>query len=145
MTPSVVSRPRPQPLPQAKRPDGLLYVTLALALVGLVALIAPALELPPVVPELTVENPHQWNVSVTVTDADREASLAVGALGRETTQIFHRIIDQGERWVFSFRYGGVDGGELVLSRKELEGAGWRIKVPDEFATRIRTAGFHPSA
>ncbi len=97
MTPSVVSRPRPQPLPQAKRRDELLYIALALAVVGLVTLVAPALELPPVVPELTVENPHQWNVSVTVTDADRDGLLAVGALGRETTQTFLRTIDQGER------------------------------------------------
>ena len=145
MTPSVVSRPRPQPIPQAKRRDELLYVTLALALVGLVALIAPALELPPVVPELTVENPHQWNVTVTITDADRDALLAVGALGRESTQTFLKIIDQGERWIFSFRYGGIDGGELVLSRTQLEEAGWRIKVPDEFAVRMRTAGVRPSA
>ncbi|MBW3546588.1 MAG: hypothetical protein KY452_00405 [Actinobacteria bacterium] len=145
MTPSVVSRPRPQPLPQAKRRDELLYIALALAALSLVALVAPALELPPVVPELTVDNPHQWNVSVTVTDADREASLAVGSLGRETTQTFLRTTDQGERWIFSFRYGGIDGGELVLSRTELEEAGWRIEVPDEFAARMRTAGVSPSA
>lgn len=144
MTPSVVSRPRPQPIPQAKRRDDLLYIALALALLGLVTLVAPALELPPVVPELTVENPHQWNVTVTVTGADRDASLAVGALERETTQTFLRTVDQGERWIFSFRYGGIDGGELVLSRTELEEAGWQIKVPDEFAARMRTASVSPS-
>lgn len=144
MSPSVVSRPRPQPVPQAKRRDELLYIAVALAVVGLVTLIAPALELPPVVPELTVENPHQWNVSVTVTDADRDASLAVGALARETTQTFLTTVDQGELWIFSFRYGAVDGGVLELSRAELEEAGWEITVPDEFAARMRTAGFAPS-
>ncbi|HEV2070539.1 MAG TPA: hypothetical protein VGR26_12160 [Acidimicrobiales bacterium] len=144
MNPSVVSRPRPQPIPHAKRRDELLYIALALALLGLVTLVSPTLELPPVIPELTVENSHQWNVSVTITDADREASLAVGALGRETTQTFLKIIDQGERWIFSFRYGGIDGGELVLSRTELEEAGWQITVPEEFAIRMRTAGFSPS-
>lgn len=145
MSPSVASRPRPQPVPQARRRDQVLYIGVALVVIGLVSLVAPALELPPVVSELTVENPHQWNVSVTVTGADGEGSLAVGSLGRETTQTFDGIIDQGERWIFSFGYGGVDGGDIELSRAELDRAGWEIRVPDAFSHRMRTAGVSPSS
>jgi hypothetical protein len=54
------------------------------------------------------------------------------------------VIDQGEQWVFRFTYGGVDGGELVVPRTELEASGWKVTVPQQFAERMRAAGVGPS-
>ena len=37
----------------------------------------------------------------------------------------------------------VDGGELVVSRADLEREAWKVSVPDEFEARIRAAGVVP--
>jgi hypothetical protein len=46
--------------------------------------------------------------------------------------------------MFRFRYAGVDGGEVVVSRNDLEGSRWRVRVPEEVGTRLTQAGLGPS-
>jgi hypothetical protein len=55
------------------------------------------------------------------------------------------VADQGREWVFRFSYGGVDAGELVLSRDRLARDGWNITVPSAVAERLRDAGVQESA
>jgi hypothetical protein len=113
--------------------------------VGIVAEVAPALRFPPHVARLTVVNPSVYHVNVDVTDVGRRSWLDVGTAGRERTRTVEEIPDQGRRWVFRFSYGGIDAGEIVMARSELEAARWRLTVPDHAIDRLRTAGFPPSA
>ncbi len=46
------------------------------------------------------------------------------------------VIDQGDVWVFRFDSQGESGGELRLSRTELEAAGWRVSIPAEVGARL---------
>lgn len=106
--------------------------------------VQPLLDLPGRVDEVTIENPHAWNVNVEVTDGARRGWLGVGSLDRGTSQVFEELLDQGDQWVFRFHYAGQDGGGLALTRAELEQAGWKLTVPEGFAARMQEAGLPPS-
>ena len=79
-----------------------------------------------------------------MTDGQRDGLIGLATVGRERTRAVEEVIDQGPSWIFRFSYGGVDGGELAMSRAELERARWTITVPEEFAARMRAAGLGPS-
>ena len=122
-------------------------MTLALAgaaVVAVLALVSSGSRLPAYVDDITVVNPHQWDVGVEVTGAEREGWLVMGTVDRGASHDFEHVIDQGAQWVFRFTYGGVDGGELVVPRSELETSGWKVSVPEQFAQRMRAAGMSPS-
>ncbi len=113
--------------------------------VGVVAEVAPALRYPPHLARLTVANPSVYHVNVEVTDSRRRSWLDLGTAGRERSKTVEELADQGRRWVFRFSYGGVEAGELVVSRDQLAHDGWRITLPAEVTERLRDAGFSDSA
>ena len=110
------------------------------AAIPLMALLLSASRTPSYVDEVTVVNPHQWDVGVEVTGAQRDGWLGMGTVDRTASHGFAQVIDQGKHWVFRFSYAGVDGGELVVPRSELEASGWKVTVPEHFAERMRAAG-----
>jgi hypothetical protein len=99
---------------------------------------------PGFVDQVTIENPDVHDVEVDVGDADRKRWLGLGTAAREASRTFESVIDPGDTWVFRFRYGGVDGGEVVVSRDDLESNGWRVRVPAEVGARLTQAGLGPS-
>jgi hypothetical protein len=112
--------------------------------VAIVALVWPGSRLPSYVDDITVVNPHPWDVGVDVTGAERDGWLGMGTVDRTASHAFGQVIDQGEQWVFRFTYSGVDGGELVVTRNELEASDWKVTVPELFAERMRASGLGPS-
>lgn len=141
---TVQTRPRPRP-PGSKRSWSLVALALAgAAAIALMSLVFAASRLPSYVDNVTVANPHQWDVGVEVSGAERDGWLGMGTVDRTGSYAFQQVIDQGQEWVFRFSYAGVDGGELVVPRSELEASGWKVTVPEQFAERMRTAGVGPS-
>jgi len=116
----------------------------AVVVVAIVALLLPGSRLPSYVDDITVVNPHQWDAGLEVTGTERDGWLGMGTVDRNASRRFEQVIDQGEQWVFRFGYAGVDGGELVVPRAELETSGWKVTVPQQFAERMRAAGVGPS-
>jgi hypothetical protein len=114
------------------------------AVLATLAFLLPASRTPSYVDEVTVANPHQWDVGVEVSGAERDGWLGMGTVDRTASHGFQQVIDQGQQWVFRFSYAGVDGGELVVPRSELEASGWKVTVPEQFAERMRAAGVGPS-
>ena len=94
---------------------------------------------------LTVDNPSPYNVNIQVTGAERDGWLDLGSFAREARRAVEEVADQGPQWVFHFSYGGVDAGELVISRERLADERWRITVPAGVAERLREAGLPESA
>ncbi len=139
---SVLTRQPPRP---STGPVSIAVLVIGAAAVAAVsALLLSSLRTPSRVAELTIENPHEWNVRVDVTESARNGWLGVGDLDRRSTQTFYDVIDQGEQWVFRFAYGGVGGGEVVVDRARLEQDGWKLAVPQDFAERMRQARMEPS-
>jgi hypothetical protein len=133
----VADRPAP-----ARRGDLAHLVIGALACAALLAVVMPALRVPPQVDRLTVENPHPWGITVTATGVGRDGTdgwHAIGALERESDQSFLRLMDQGDRWMFRFSYAG-EHADLSVTAAQLEEDGWRITVPDRLAADLRAAG-----
>ena len=94
---------------------------------------------------LTVHNPTPYMVIVDVTGAKRDGWLDVGSFPRERQRTVEELADQGRQWVFRFSYGGVDAGELVVTRDQLARDGWKITVPPGVGERLREAGLSESA
>ncbi len=94
---------------------------------------------------LTVHNPTPYIINVDVTGAERDGWLDVGSFRKERNRTVEELADQGRQWVFRFSYGGVDGGELVLSREQLARDGWKVTVPAEVIERLHGAGLSEAA
>ncbi len=138
----VATRSSPAPLRNRGIVATVLITVLAAALALLV--VVPATRSPAFVDRITVVNPHPWSVEVAVAGEEGGAELPIASVGRERSHTVHDVLDQGRSWSFTFAYGGVDGGQLVISRSELERTGWTITVPEGFAARMRMAGMGPS-
>ncbi len=92
-----------------------------------------------------MQNPAPYTINVEVTGAERDGWLDIGSFRRERNRTVEELADQGRQWVFRFSYGGVEGGELVLSRDQLARDGWKVSVPPEVTEQLRRAGLSESA
>ena len=139
----VVTQPRPAP---ARRSGTALLLVGAGVVVAFSALaLMSAVDSPARVSRVTIDNPHEWAATVEVAGVGSgDGWLGLGMVGRQTRQAFEEVLDQGSQWRFRFSYAGTDGGELTLSRSELERRGWNLAVPDTFRDRMRAAGLTPS-
>jgi hypothetical protein len=100
-------------------------------LVGLSRLLAG----PPFVESLTVVNPTAYDIDVDVTDGARDGWIRLGEVEDSGTTQFEVVLDQGAVWIVRLADG--EGGELRLTRDELERADWRIEVPRDTDARLR--------
>jgi hypothetical protein len=132
-------------LPRSRPRDRLLRSALLMvvaASIGLLLLGASCSE-KDVVDRLTIVNRTPFNVDVQVADAEKESWLILRRARRESSTVNEMVTDVGPTWVFRFRYGGRDVGELTIDRDELRRARWRVQVPSEVADRMRELGFEP--
>jgi hypothetical protein len=119
---------------------------IALVVVGvlLCAAMAYALRDPAVVSRVTVENPSQLDINVSVHPANDAARLILASVPPTTTATNLDVLDQGDDWVFSFSSGGVDGGSMRVSRAKLADDGWRVVVPESVIQRLAAGAFVPA-
>lgn len=138
----VMTRPGPAPTRNITRTLELGFVLAVFFAAEVFALWA--IRTPGFVDQVTIENPDVHNIEIDVGDADRDRWIGLGTASREASRTFESVIDQGDTWVFRFRYGGVDGGEVVVSRNDLRDNRWRVRIPEEVGTRLTQAGLGPS-
>ncbi len=139
----VLTQPRSQSSRLAR--VGELLMVIALAAGVIFALVAVGVDDLPTDRHLTVENPLPYMINVDVTSAERDGWLDAGTVRRESRKTVEELADPGNQWVFRFSYGGVEAGELIVSRDQLAQDGWKITVPAEAAERLRRAGLRESA
>ena len=106
-------------------------------------LIATRLEAPATVPHLTVVNTQDWAAQVAVADAPSGGGMPVGTVDRGATRTFTDVLDHGGTWVLRYTYRGVVD-EQVTTRAALAAQGWKVQVPDSFASRLQEAGVPPT-
>lgn len=114
-------------------------VVVALVLAAAVPLMR-LLETPSFVDRISVENPTRYDIGIDVTDADRDGWMAIGTARRATSSTFQEIIDQGDVWIFRFRAQAEDGGELRVTRQELERDGWKLTIPESVGDDLQSKG-----
>ncbi len=116
---------------------------------GLVTAVALALVVgrsagPAKVARLTFENPTVYAIEIEVSPGTATGWTPAGSVRQGSTVDVEEVTDQGDVWLFRFTSQGETGGELRLTRSELEASGWRIVIPPEVGTRLADAGAPPT-
>jgi hypothetical protein len=117
--------------------DAFSWVGAAGLFVVLMSVVYPSLRLP-AFETVTVANPHAWVANVELATAGGDGGLGIGTVDPAEKRSFREVIDQGRLWVFHFSYAGVTT-ELRVGRETLRRQGWQVRVPDDFAERLRAA------
>jgi hypothetical protein len=94
--------------------------------------------------EVTVVNSSDYDIDVAVHGQDESALTLFGRVDRGETRTQARLLDPGDDWVFVFRQGGTDLGELRLTRGELDDLDHTVDIPPEVISRARSQGLTPS-
>jgi hypothetical protein len=119
---------------------------IALVVVGalLCAAMAYALRNPDIVPRVTVDNPSELEVNVSVRKANDSSRLLLATVPPTTSATNLDVLDQGDAWIFAFSSGGIDGGTLRVSRAKLAADDWRVAVPESVIQRLESGRFVPA-
>jgi hypothetical protein len=138
-------RPRRRRFPSVWR-DLLASELVAVVCAAAVALVVATLAVhsPSFVPQVTVLNESELDIVVDVAPADGGSSLFLTIAGTGQAKTTIDVLDQGHDWVFRFRSQGLDGGELRISRSDLESASWRVTVPAAVIAHLREQGAAPN-
>lgn len=96
------------------------------------------------VARLTYENPTDYALDVDVSSGPGDGWTSAGFVAQRSTGVAEEVPDQGDVWVFRFDSQGETGGELRLTRSELEAAGWTVRIPAEVGRRLAAAGAPPT-
>jgi hypothetical protein len=140
---SVLDPPRPSPA-RAPRRLAVIVVAVAVAAVALVAVAQRLLPSPAATRRITVDNTTPFHLEIDAAGTGPARAVTVGPIGREQQKTFDGVIDQGDEWIFRFASGGTDGGEMRISRAELQQDGWKVTVGEDVARRLQAAGVPPS-
>ena len=99
---------------------------------------------PKTVQRITFQNPTVYALDIEVSPGTAGGWTSAGSVRQKSTAEVTEVIDQGDVWVFRFDSQGASGGELRLSRTELEASGWRVSIPAEVGERLAGAGAPPT-
>ncbi len=118
---------------------------IALVVVGvlLCAAMAYALRDPDVVPSVTVDNPSELDVNVSVHPAGNDGSLILATVPPTGSATNLDVLDQGDDWVFTFSSGGIDGGSLRVPRGSWPPMAGVWRSPTRSSAVCRTARSFP--
>jgi hypothetical protein len=99
---------------------------------------------PSFVPRVTIVNDSELDIGVDVAAAGSDGAMWLGIVETGTAKTTVDVLDQGVEWVLTFRSQGLAGGELRVSRRDLEAAAWRVTIPNEVIAHLRDQGAAPS-
>jgi hypothetical protein len=138
--PTAVHPSRPQQagsLLRRIRPLDALIAALVMAMILPLSRIALQ---PNYIETISFENPNVYDLGVEVSDAGRTGWMAVTTARRNTATIAEDVYDIGDVWVFRFTAQGKEGGELRLTRSDLAGDGWRLRIPEQVGAQLHAKG-----
>jgi hypothetical protein len=139
----VLTRPHPQAAPARLGRDFAVLVVGGLVALAVIIGVLAAVEGPTFVDRVSIRNATPYTLDVEVTGADHDGWLPLGPVSPGGDRSLRDVVDKGDRWVVRVSSAGIDGGEVVVSRGELERSGWVITIPDEATTRLAANGATP--
>jgi len=121
---------------------GLLGVTLAITLVGMLALIRAAVG-GGGVDHVTVRVNNQGGLTVQVDVLDGSGDrVGLGQAGPRTLTAFQEVPDVGSGWTLVASYGGQEVDRQTLARTALAAGNWTVTIPASATSPLERAGFH---
>ena len=125
-----------QPTLSSRRIEPMWVVLAVVAVLGLV-IVSRLVPDPATVDRVTIRNGTEYDLDVDAAASDHDGWTAVGIAPARSDGSFEQIIDHGGEWVFRFTGQGRDGGEVQITRDELEANDWVLTVPPSVADQIR--------
>jgi hypothetical protein len=104
-----------------------------------IILLAPLLQMPSHIDQVSFENPTAYDITIEASD-DGTGWTPVGTVDAGESADFERIYDQGDEWVFRFSSQGRDAGELARTRAELEQGDWHLVIPETVGDTLQADG-----
>lgn len=90
--------------------------------------------------DLHVENRTDYDISIAASSPDRALWTPLGTVDAGEKTDFEGVIDQGDEWVFRFTTQGHDGGEVEMSRHDLEADDGKLVIPASVGATLRDDG-----
>jgi hypothetical protein len=119
---------------------GIVVVTLAITIVGVLALIRAAVGIG--VDHVTVRIDNQAGLAVQVDALDPSGDrVGLGQAEPRTLTTFHEIPDIGARWTLVATYGGQQVHRQTLARTALAAGNWTVTIPAGATSALERAGF----
>lgn len=119
---------------------GILIVTMAITIVGVLALVRAAAG--GRVHHVTVRVDNQASLAVQVDALDAAGDrVGLGQAKSGTLVTFHEIPDIGPSWTFVATYGGQEVHRADLARTELADRNWTITIPPDATDALEQAGY----
>jgi hypothetical protein len=120
---------------------GILGVTLAITLVGMLALIRAAVG-GGGVDHVTVRINNQAGLAVQIDALDASGDrVGLGQAEPRTLTTFQEIPDVGSRWTLVASYGGQEVHRATLARSALAAGNWTVTIPASATSPLERAGF----
>ena len=120
---------------------GIVVVTLAITIVGVLALIRAAVG-GIGVDHVTVRIDNQAGLAVQVDALDASGDrVGLGQAEPRTLTTFHEIPDIGARWTLVATYGGQQVHQQTLARTALAAGNWTVTIPAGATSALERAGF----
>ncbi len=118
---------------------GILVVTMAVTIVGVLALIRAAGGR---VHHVTVRVDNQAGLPVQVDVAGPDGGrLGLGEAGAQETTTFEEVADPGRTWTFVVSYGGQELVRQPVGRQDLAGRDWTFQVPGDVTMELERQGY----
>ena len=119
---------------------GILIATIAITLVGVLALIRAAVG--GGVDHLTVRVDNQAGLAVQVDALDASGDrVGLGEADARTLTTFQEIPDVGPQWTLVATYGGREVHRQTLTRTELAAGNWTVTIPASATSALEREGF----
>jgi hypothetical protein len=120
---------------------GIVIVTMAITIVGVLALIRAAVG-GSGVDHVTVRIDNQAGLAVQVDALDASGDrVGLGQAEPRTLTTFHEIPDIGARWTLVATYGGQQVHRQTLARTALAAGNWTVTIPAGATSALERAGF----
>ena len=123
--------------------DPRVIITVVVGLI-VVAVLAPALRSGPFVDKVAFANPSDYAYEVAVSSSSGGSTTLLGNIAAQDTTTIGTVFDEGSQWTFRFSTQDRVVGDVVMSRDDLIGSGWRVAVPARFAQKLATEGVIPT-
>jgi hypothetical protein len=127
---STISRRRIQP-------SWIVLAVVAVLGLGIVSRLVPD---PATVDRVTIRNDTEFDLDVAASASDHDGWTPIGIALAGSERSFEQVIDHGDEWVFRFHGQGRAGGEVQMTRAQLDANDWVLTVPSSVGDRIRAAG-----
>jgi hypothetical protein len=119
---------------------GILGVTLATTLVGVLALVHAAAG--GGVDHVTVRIDNQGGLAVQIDALDASGDrVGLGQAALRTLTSFQEVPDVGSRWTLVASYGGQEVQRQTLARTALAAGNWTVRIPASATSPLERAGF----